>query len=62
MTQLVEGRIPANTECPFRSQCAFAQQEPITCRHKGTEHNVAFSCGAARGFELINKRQSDKQK
>lgn len=52
-TKLVDGRIPAHTECPFRSQCAMVVHN--TCHHKGKEHNNAFSCGAARAYDLIQR-------
>lgn len=50
MSKLVNGRIPPRTECSFRSECRFARTH--TCNHKGKEHNVEFSCGAARWFDL----------
>jgi hypothetical protein len=52
MDLLVEGKIPAQTVCPFREQCTEAQNGH--CAHKGTEHTVPFSCGYAR---LINTFQ-----
>lgn len=52
-TQLVEGRIPPHTECPFRERCEIAMANE--CHHKGREHTVAFSCASARGFDLLNK-------
>lgn len=55
--KLVDGRIPAHTECPFRTQCAFAIRD--ACSHKGKDHNVPFSCGAARAYELVNRNSAD---
>lgn len=52
--QLINGCIPENTECPFRNICIFVQEG--TCKHKGVEHNVPFSCAAARGFVLLHKK------
>ena len=53
MKQLVNGRIPANTICPFRKECSVAAQG--TCHHLGEQHKVAFSCGMARAFELVKR-------
>jgi hypothetical protein len=53
MKQLVEGKISANTECPFRARCPSASDG--TCHHKGTAHPVPFSCGFARLFEIFGK-------
>lgn len=50
---LVEGNIPANTECPFASQCVFKTEGQ--CKHKGVEHHIPFSCASARAFDLINR-------
>lgn len=44
------GRIPAYQECPFKKQCAIAQDDK--CLHKGKEHEVDFSCAFARAFDL----------
>lgn len=52
MTKLVGGKIPALTDCPYKDECPMAQ---TSCHHKGKEHNVPFSCGAARAFDLIHK-------
>lgn len=53
MNELVNGRIPSNTVCPFRAQCMAAIRNQ--CKHFGTEHNVPFSCGYARWFALESK-------
>lgn len=50
-SKLDNGKIPAHTVCPFRDQCGFV--EAGTCHHKGTEHTVQFSCGAARAYDII---------
>ena len=50
---LVDGRIPARTECPFAAQCTFNQNNE--CRHNGADHAVPFSCATARGFDLIQR-------
>jgi hypothetical protein len=57
LTKLVAGRVPAHTVCPFRSQCAFVANS--TCHHKGEQHAVAFSCGAARAYDLIQRNTQD---
>jgi hypothetical protein len=54
MSKLVEGRIPANTVCPFRSQCKSASDG--TCGHQGVEHPVAYSCGIARLINIMGQR------
>lgn len=52
MTKLVDGKIPALTECPYKDECPMAR---TSCHHKGKDHTVPFSCGAARAFALIHK-------
>ena len=56
MSVLVEGKIPANTECPFRNECNEAANGD--CGHQGTAHTVPYSCGYARLFNIFTK---DKQ-
>lgn len=46
----VDGCIPAFTECPYRKECGDYAKE--CCQHKGTKHEVPFSCGLARGLEI----------
>jgi hypothetical protein len=58
MSHLVEGKIPSHTECPFRSQCSFAENN--TCHHNGKAHTIAYSCGAARAFDLVNRDKENK--
>lgn len=53
MTKLVEGKIPPHTECPFAKECEIKSMGK--CWHKGVEHNVYFSCGAARGFDIVDR-------
>jgi hypothetical protein len=50
-TLLVDGLIPARTPCPFLSECPANKM----CPHLGNEHRVAFSCGAARAFDLMQR-------
>lgn len=50
MTNLVDGRIPANTPCPFRGRCEVAQSN--VCVHQGERHDCAFSCAIARAFDM----------
>jgi hypothetical protein len=54
MSKLVEGLIPANTECPFKDRCN------LRCNHLGKEHPRPLSCGAARMFDLLGDKDSDK--
>jgi hypothetical protein len=55
MNKLVNGKIPANTECPWKTKCGLVQG----CHHKGINHDIPFSCAAARGFEIM-ERDIDK--
>jgi hypothetical protein len=48
---LVNGKIPANKECPFKEECITFQTQK--CYHQGVNHPVEFSCGTARAFELL---------
>ena len=50
-TKLVDGLIPAYTNCPFRKDCILE----LGCHHMGILHKVAFSCASARGFDILNK-------
>lgn len=58
MTLLVEGRIPANTVCPFRQECNEAKNGD--CGHLGVEHTVAYSCGYARLFNIFTRRTNEQ--
>jgi hypothetical protein len=51
--KLIDGRIPAFTECPYKDKC-----EAKVCHHTGTKHKIPFSCAFARAFELLEKYQS----
>ena len=53
MKQLVEGKIPAFTDCFFRSQCPSGTNGQ--CSQKGAAHPVPFSCGYARLFEIFKE-------
>ena len=50
---LVYGRIPSHTVCPFASQCPLKKSE--ACKHLGEEHEVEFSCAAARLYDTVEK-------
>lgn len=50
---LVEGKIPALTDCPYRNKCQTSENG--LCAQKGAEHPVPFSCGTARAIELYTK-------
>ena len=54
--QLVNGRIPAGQECPFTSTC-FIKAENM-CEHEGISRVVAFSCGAARAYDISRLREA----
>jgi ribosomal protein L32 len=49
---LVDGKIPANTECPYTQKCDPNKE---FCGHKGVEHSVSYSCGFARAFVIFNR-------
>lgn len=51
-SQLVNGRIPPHTPCPFTAQCP---SHGNSCGHKGVEHIMAYSCGYARAFDLLQR-------
>jgi len=51
MVQLIEGKIPANTVCPYSEQCTEASNG--NCAHRGVEHTVPYSCGYARLFKIM---------
>lgn len=48
--ELVNGKIPPNTICPYREKCPSAKTD---CGHRGIEHKVAYSCGTARLFKTF---------
>lgn len=50
-----DGRIPARTDCPFRSACPVAIEGE--CKHAGESHPVPFSCGLARGFAIVQANE-----
>ena len=56
--QLVDGRVPPHTVCPFRARCNIA--ESGQCGHLGIEHPVPYSCAAARALELIEKAEASQ--
>lgn len=56
-SKLFYGKIPAKQECPFRERCGYDK-----CAHKGKEHNVMFSCGFARAFDLLDRYETTESK
>jgi hypothetical protein len=54
MTQLVQGKIPAFTDCPYRSQCTMDLHNQ--CKQTGVTHPVPFSCGMARAIALVTTK------
>jgi hypothetical protein len=52
-SKLLDGRIPAYQECPFRKDCRIAQDNE--CHHMGKFSANEFSCGLARAFDLIQR-------
>lgn len=57
MSNLINGKIPANTKCPFWDECGLKG----TCHHKGENHDVPFSCGIARGFEIVKECKKNQK-
>ena len=47
---LVDGIIPARTDCPFRWRCEIA--DAGQCKLSGPLHRADFSCAIARSFDL----------
>jgi len=60
MTKLVDGLIPAHTECPYRTDCGDYGAK--CCIQKGVDHTVDFSCGFARAFEISKSHNIVKVK
>lgn len=52
-TKLQRGLIPPHTVCPYRQECPEDK-----CSHGGKDHAVAFSCGLARLFDLMQRTVS----
>lgn len=46
-TKLVNWKIPARTECPYREQC-----DEKRCAHSGESHPVEFRCAIAEAFDM----------
>lgn len=53
MSTLINGRIPAKSECPYRDSCEFAKNG--NCGHRGKDHVVDYSCATARLFQIIER-------
>lgn len=53
--KLVEGLIPANQECPFKSRCEIAQAGK--CAHLGKNAPKPFSCASARAFDMMREKE-----
>jgi uncharacterized protein (DUF983 family) len=51
MTKLVQGKIPAFTDCPFRARCPSGTNGK--CYQQGVKHPVPYSCGTARMFNIF---------
>lgn len=48
---LVDGQIPARTECPFVGVCTAKRDN--YCRHRGEQHETAFRCLLASSFDRM---------
>ena len=51
LSLLKQGKIPADTVCPFRVKCHEAARGE--CKHRGYNHSVEFSCGYARAHDIV---------
>ncbi len=56
MTALTQGMIPAHTACPYADKCPI--KSAGECGHKGVEHSVEYSCGAARLYDSEARLQA----
>ena len=54
-TKLVDGWIPAFTDCPYKDECLLKRAN--LCIHRGAERVSAFSCTCARIIELCKKKE-----
>jgi hypothetical protein len=52
-----DGLIPAHTICPFKESCGLADG----CHHKGHNHEIPFSCAAARGFDMVARDKLERK-
>jgi hypothetical protein len=48
---LVNGLIPAHTECPFCDKCHMIAE----CNHQGKNHIVEYSCEVAQAMDLTQQ-------
>lgn len=48
MSNLINGLIPKDKDCPFNNQCPFWE----TCEDVRGNREQDFSCGLARGFDV----------
>ena len=52
-----DGCIPAHTKCPWWDECGLKEM----CHHQGVKHDVPFSCGLARGWEMLERCKKNKK-
>ncbi len=61
---LVNGKIVKGDDCPYKNGCMFKIN---ACNGEGcpfitrSDHFCDFSCGAARYFKMVTKRNEEKQ-
>ena len=60
-SKLKYGLIPENTVCPFTDKCGYFKD--VACNGNGCpastgDNKVDFSCGAARLFDMLEKREN----
>jgi len=64
MSKLVNGKIPANTTCPYSNKCGVLKEDacngmgcPIA---NGNTTTVDFSCAAARMADMIFSKETNE--
>ena len=57
MSKLIGGNIPKGKPCPWEEKCV------IKCSRKNKESLVVeFSCACARGFDMVESKDTPKDK
>jgi hypothetical protein len=57
---LVDGKIPAGTECPFWVRCALLTKNCPTFNQSSIRTDTTFSCAVARSFSLLQEVVKDE--
>lgn len=51
-SNLVNGNIPAYTECPYHEDCEMYVNNK--CYHDGLDHTCEYSCSIARALDMCH--------